>query len=87
MTSEVLKHNDKLGVTVNIVAPGPIMTEAGGIDPAALAPVGTKIFNNAHLKRPGTAEEVAEAVKWLASPLSGYVTGQLIPVDGGAGWP
>jgi NAD(P)-dependent dehydrogenase (short-subunit alcohol dehydrogenase family) len=83
----MLKNVDKLGITVNIVAPGPIVTESGGIDPAALAPVGTKIFNNAHLKRPGTTEEVAEAVKWLASPLSGFVTGQLIPVDGGAGWP
>lgn len=76
-----------LGITVNIAAQGPIATEAGGIDPAALAPVAAKIFNNAHLKRAGTTDEVAEAVRWLTSPLSGYITGQLIPIDGGAGWP
>jgi NAD(P)-dependent dehydrogenase (short-subunit alcohol dehydrogenase family) len=74
-------------ITINIVAPGPIITEPEVADPADLAPVATKIFNNAHIKRPGSTEEVAEAVKWLVSPLSGYVTGQLIPVDGGAGWP
>ncbi|KAH8652235.1 hypothetical protein BX600DRAFT_501556 [Xylariales sp. PMI_506] len=87
MTVSVAEELGPKGITVNIVAPGPILTEPEGIDPADLAPVGAKIFNNAHIKRPGTTEEVAEAVKWLVSPLSGYVTGQLIPVDGGAGWP
>jgi NAD(P)-dependent dehydrogenase (short-subunit alcohol dehydrogenase family) len=35
------------------------------------------------MKRGGTAEEVAEAVLWLASEQSSYVTGTLIDVTGG----
>lgn len=90
LTSLTVSLAEELGpkeITINIVAPGPIITEPDVADPADLAPVATKIFNNAHIKRPGSTEEVAEAVKWLVSPLSGYVTGQLIPIDGGAGWP
>jgi NAD(P)-dependent dehydrogenase (short-subunit alcohol dehydrogenase family) len=33
----------------------------------------------------GTAAEVADAVTWLASERAGYVTGAVIPVDGGLG--
>ena len=35
------------------------------------------------LRRPGTAEEVAAAVCWLLSPVSGYTTGSVIDVTGG----
>ena len=35
-------------------------------------------------RRPGTPEEAAEAIAWLASPASSYVNGAVLPVDGGA---
>ena len=41
-------------------------------------------INNANpLRRMGTVEEIAGTALWLASPLSGYVNGQLIIADGG----
>jgi NAD(P)-dependent dehydrogenase (short-subunit alcohol dehydrogenase family) len=38
---------------------------------------------NVPLSRPGTPEEVADAVEFLASDRSAYVTGQVLAVDGG----
>src|ERR1700734_945599 len=68
------------GVRVNVVAPGAILThhlEAAGPEAqrqAALpAPMG----------RTGTAAEVASVVLWLSSPGSSYLTGAVIPIDGG----
>lgn len=70
------------GITCNVVAPGPIvtaMTEAMGDEWLAtvsgLVPVG----------RAGTVEEVAATVGFLCSDDAGYVTGAVIPVDGGLG--
>jgi 3-oxoacyl-[acyl-carrier protein] reductase len=68
------------GITVNVVAPGPIVTDMLDALPeaqreamAAATPVG----------RLGTAEEVAAVIRFLASDDAGYVTGAVIPVDGG----
>lgn len=64
------------GITVNAVAPGPIATAMTTSFPATLAaliPVG----------RMGRAEEVAEAVLFLASETSGFVTGEILDVNGG----
>lgn len=69
------------GIRVNAVAPGLIDTElhaaAGAGDRLArLAPT-------TPMQRVGTAMEVAEAVAWLLSPASSYVTGTIIEVGGG----
>ncbi len=64
------------GITVNAVAPGPIATAMTTSFPATLAamiPVG----------RMGRAEEVAEAVLFLAAETAGFVTGEILDVNGG----
>ena len=68
------------GVTVNAVAPGIIaspMADAA-FDQAAIARL-------VPMKRAGTPTEVAELVQFLASDLAGYVTGQIVSINGGMG--
>ncbi|MCE7798557.1 SDR family oxidoreductase [Sphingobium sufflavum] len=67
------------GITVNMVPPGFIRTpmlEASPVDVDAYA-------QTMPMKRPGTVEELAAAVAYLASEDAGYVTGQTISVNGG----
>ena len=66
------------GITVNCVSPGLIDTamSAGAFDADAI-----KRF--VPLQRAGTADEVADAVSFLASDAASYITGQILPVNGG----
>ena len=66
------------GVTVNCVSPGLIDTpmSAGAFDTAF-------VERMIPLQRMGTAEDVAGVVAFLASDAAGYITGQVIPVNGG----
>jgi 3-oxoacyl-[acyl-carrier protein] reductase len=69
-------------ITVNVVAPGPVetdMTAALGED--RLKELTTQV----PLARMATADEIAGVVEFLAGPDAGYVTGAVIPVDGGLG--
>lgn len=68
------------GITVNAVAPGWIATASqleSEVAAGMLYP----------MKRSGTPEEVAHAVRFLADPGASYITGQLIVVDGGNSLP
>jgi len=70
------------GVRVNAVAPGAIVTpmnDGWTNDPQARANVSRHIPMN----RPGEADEIAEAIAYLASDAASYVTGQTLYVDGG----
>ncbi len=68
------------GIRVNVVAPGPILThhlQAAGPQAQRLAGQSTP------MRRTGQAAEVAETVLWLCSPASSFITGAVIPIDGG----
>lgn len=80
--SAAMKYGSR-GVRVNAVAPGII--DAGGWKPQFEAnPDLRDRWNDAiPLGRPGEPEEVGEAVAWLCSDESSYVTGVVLPVDGG----
>ena len=68
------------GIRVNVVAPGPILThhlEAAGPEAQRQAGLATP------MRRTGTAPEVARVVLWLCGRQSSFVTGAVIPVDGG----
>jgi len=68
------------GIRVNVVAPGPILThhlEAAGPRAQQLAGLSTPMH------RTGTAAEVARTVLWLCSDESSFITGAVIPIDGG----
>jgi len=70
------------GITVNVVAPGFVET-----DMTAALPEERKadILGIVPLGRLASAAEVAGVVTWLASPAAAYITGAVIPVDGGLG--
>lgn len=69
-------------ITVNIVAPGFIETDmTAGMGEERQAGVLAQV----PLRRFGSAGDVADAVHWLSSAGAAYVTGAVIPVDGGLG--
>ena len=68
------------GINVNAVAPGVVLTEMGqSIPESARAQMLTQI----PLKRFGEPSEIASAILFLCSPLSSYITGQTLHVNGG----
>jgi 3-oxoacyl-[acyl-carrier protein] reductase len=67
-------------ITVNAVAPGFIETPMTAVLPEAAR---TAMLDQIPLKRPGTDMDVAHAVAFLASDEAGYITGQVLNVNGG----
>ena len=72
----------KDGIRLNVVAPGPL---AGGLFPVGEEDsVETQRLKRIPLRRRGSATEVANVVHFLLSDHASYITGAVIPVDGGA---
>lgn len=80
LTRSVALENAAHGIRVNAVAPGAVETAA-----LASLPADAKAGYAAEvpMKRLGQPEEIANAVSWLLSQEAGFVTGVVLPVDGG----
>ena len=83
MALELAPH----GVLVNAVAPGSTQTQGwqtwirdAGSEAQDLH---AKLMSHIPLGRPGTTQEIADAVLFLAAPESSYITGHVLTVDGG----
>ncbi len=82
MTKSLARELGGRGVTVNAVAPGFIDTDMTAALPEAAR---AAMLDGIPAGRAGTPEDVAAAVAFLASDEAGYITGQVLGVDGGMG--
>jgi 3-oxoacyl-[acyl-carrier protein] reductase len=82
LTKSLAKELGNRGVRANAIAPGYIDTELTGVLPDE---VRNLILGNTPLGRLGTPEDVAGAVRFLCSDEAGFVTGEVLLVDGGLG--
>jgi 3-oxoacyl-[acyl-carrier protein] reductase len=80
LTKSVAREVATRGITVNVVAPGLVDTD---MTDKLSDEVRTWMLNQVPMGRPGTVEDIAGAVAFLASDDAAYITGQTIKVDGG----
>lgn len=80
LTKSAAKELASRNITVNAVAPGYIETDMTAVLPEAARAL---FASQIPLGRAGSAEEVAAAVAFLASPSASYITGQILGVNGG----
>jgi 3-oxoacyl-(acyl-carrier-protein) reductase len=82
MARSLARELGSRGITANVVAPGFIETDMT----AALSEEQIKTYNDQiPLKRLGSVDDIAATIEFLVSDAAGYITGALIPVDGGLG--
>jgi len=70
-------------IRFNVLAPGFVDTGTAYINALKATPELFKIYNDAHLLGIGEPDDLAYAALWLSSDESKWVTGQLIPIEGG----
>ncbi len=80
LTKSVARELASRNITVNAVAPGYIDTD---MTQAMTDSAREAVLSQIPLKRAGTPEDIAETVAFLASDKAGYITGQVLSVDGG----
>jgi len=82
MARSIARELGSRGITANVVAPGFIETDMTAVlDDAQKDAIRSQV----PLQRYGTTDEVAQTVLWLTGPGAAYVTGAVVPVDGGLG--
>lgn len=89
LTKQLAKDLGPFGIAVNAIAPGftlpdpdaRITRKFNALSPDQQRP----LVGNIPMGRPGSGQEMAEAVSFLVSPRNTYVSGQILAVDGGAG--
>jgi len=82
MARSIARELGSRGITANVVAPGFVETDMTAVLPEETQ---KQYLSQIPLGRFGLTEEIANAVRWLASAEAGYITGAVIPVDGGIG--
>jgi 3-oxoacyl-[acyl-carrier protein] reductase len=82
MARSLARELGSRSITANVVAPGFVETEMTEVLPEEKK---AEYKAQIPLQRYASVEEIADAVTWLASDKAGYVTGAVIPVDGGLG--
>ena len=80
LTKALAKELGPSGIRVNCVSPGVIDTS---MNQDLSAETIQSLSDETPLERIGTADDVAEAVEFLASPKSSFITGQILGVSGG----
>ena len=80
LTKAVARELASRGINVNAVAPGFVETEMTAALPQKAQDA---ILTQIPLNRPGSTKDIADAVLFLASGSSDYITGQVLSVDGG----
>ena len=83
MTKAAALENAAHGIRINVIAPGLVATERFEAMRAQHAAILDKRLGEIPLQRPATMDEIASAVCWLLGPASSYLTGAVLPIDGG----
>jgi 3-oxoacyl-[acyl-carrier protein] reductase len=80
MTKSIAREVGKKNITANCIAPGFIMTDMTQVLPDAVKNAALEVIP---VRKFGQAEDVARAIAFLAGDEAGYITGQVLCVDGG----
>ncbi|NEA32775.1 3-oxoacyl-[acyl-carrier-protein] reductase [Streptomyces sp. SID13031] len=82
MARSMARELGSRGITTNVVAPGFVETDMTAVLPEETQ---QQYLSQIPLGRFGLPEEIAKVVRWVSSDEAGYITGAVIPVDGGIG--
>jgi NAD(P)-dependent dehydrogenase (short-subunit alcohol dehydrogenase family) len=83
MTRQMACDFGRLGIRVNAICPGHIVTERGARGWAE-NPGGLRFWDQQYpVRRTGTPDDIANAIAFLVSDQAGFITGVALPVDGG----
>jgi 3-oxoacyl-[acyl-carrier protein] reductase len=82
MARSMARELGSRGITTNVVAPGFVETDMTAVLPEETQ---KQYLSQIPLGRFGLTDEIAKVVRWVSSEEAGYITGAVIPVDGGIG--